>query len=125
MAWLNTGSRRSITAVLAVFVAMAVGLTVAAEPSAAAYKPTVKLTKYRVHRGHRDHAQLRHFKKNHAGSVYVRQGGHKYVLKRFTTGPLGGAKFFFRVIRKLHVGWHKFHFRTGTLQVIKRIKVLR
>lgn len=117
--------RRAVTAVLAMIVAISVGFTTLAEPASAAYAPTVHLAKYRIHRGHHDRAVCRHFLKNHRGTVTVRQGGTRHVLKVFHTGPRGGARFRFFIPRWLHVGFHRLHFRTGRKHRAVRIRVLR
>jgi hypothetical protein len=117
--------RRAVTAVLAMIIATAVGFTSVAEPASAAYAPTVHLAKHRVHRGHHDRAVCRHFAKNHRGTVSVRQGGTRHVLKVFHTGPRGGARFRFFVPRWLHVGRHWLLFRTGHKHARVRIRVLR
>jgi hypothetical protein len=115
--------RRSLTAFLAALVAAAVGLTGLAEPAASAYAPTVALSAYTVTRGQSDHAKIAHFLANHAGTVYIVQGGNTIVLKSFHTGSLGGATFYFKILLQIQVGYHYVHFRTGGVQKSVRIRV--
>jgi hypothetical protein len=108
-----TRRRRSLLTVVALLLAGMVGLTVAAGPAWAAYKPVVYLTKYTVHRGGFDSATARHFVPNHVGWVSTLQNGHRIFIRKFHTGPKGNTSFGFRLPFKVKPGRHWLRFKTN------------
>jgi len=132
--------KRALVTATLVLATFAVAFTTASAPAQAAYSPQVICNRHVAHRGDPIACKLRHFPKNHHGTISVRarfwvhKKHHKHrvltrhlqtrVLASFTTSAHGNKLVAFKVPRHIKKGTHPFKATVGHKSVTFHIRVV-